>query len=99
MGHGAGAHKTVETLDGMVYSFDNPEQSSTEQGRAQASRVVRSSVKCWIRLTRALQIFFKFPVMMEMRETMLKVPRDFNLKICIIFPELSSSGFHPGYAF
>ena len=27
-------HETLEMLDGMLYSFDHPEQSSTEQGRA-----------------------------------------------------------------
>ena len=86
MGHSAGAHKTLETLDGMVYSFDNPEQSSTEQGRAQASRVVRSSVKCWIRLTRALQIFFKSPVMMELKGNDFKGLKRFSLKDLHNFP-------------
>ena len=52
MGHSAGAHETLEMLDGMSDSFDHPEQSSTEHGRAKASKVVRCSVKYWIRLTR-----------------------------------------------
>ena len=47
-------HETLEMLDRMLYSFDHPEQSSTEQGRAEASKVVCFSVKGWIRLTRAL---------------------------------------------
>ena len=34
MGHSAGARETLEMLDGMLDSFDHPEQSSTEQGRA-----------------------------------------------------------------
>ena len=55
VGHSAGAHETPEMLDEMLYSFDHPEQSSTEQGRAKARKVVRCSVKCRIRLTRALQ--------------------------------------------
>ena len=53
MGHSAGAHETLEMLHGMLDSVDHPEQSSTEQGRAKASNVVRCSVKCLIRLTRA----------------------------------------------
>ena len=53
MGHSAGAHETLEMLDGMLYLFGHPEQSSTEQDRAKASKVVRCSVKCRIRLTRA----------------------------------------------
>ena len=39
-GHSAGAHETLEILNGMLYSFDHPEQSSAEQGRAKASKVV-----------------------------------------------------------
>ena len=54
IGHSAGAHKTLEMLDWMLDAFDHPEQSSTEQGRAKARKVVRYSVKYWIRLTRAL---------------------------------------------
>ena len=54
MGHSAGAPETLEMLDAMLYSSDNPEQSSTESGRAKASKVVCCLVKCWIRLTRAL---------------------------------------------
>ena len=46
-------HETLEMLDGMVYSFYQPKQSSNEQGRAKASKVVRCSVKCWIRMTMA----------------------------------------------
>ena len=38
MGHSAGAHETLEMLDGMLCSFDHPEQSSTEQGRARQSK-------------------------------------------------------------
>ena len=53
MGHSAGAHDTLDTLNGMLDSFDQPEQSSTEQGRAKASKVVRCSVERWIRLSRA----------------------------------------------
>ena len=34
MGHRAGAHETLEMLDGMLDSSDHPEQSNTEQGRA-----------------------------------------------------------------
>ena len=54
MGHSAGADETLNMLDGILDSFDQPEQSSTEQGRAKASKVLRCSVKFWIRLTRAL---------------------------------------------
>ena len=48
MGHSTAA---LEMFDGMLDSFDHPEQSSTEQGRTKVSKVVRCSVKCWIRLT------------------------------------------------
>ena len=34
MGHSAGAQESLDMLDGMLYLFDKPEQSSTEQGRA-----------------------------------------------------------------
>ena len=34
MGHGAGAHETQEMLEGMLDSFEDPEQSGTQQGRA-----------------------------------------------------------------
>ena len=55
IGHSAYiAYNTLEMLDGMLDAFDHPEQSSTEQGRAKARKVVRYSVKYWIRLTRAL---------------------------------------------
>ena len=54
IGHSAGAHETLEMLGEMLDSFDQPEQSSTEQGRAKVSKVVRCSVKCWIRLISAL---------------------------------------------
>ena len=47
---------TLEMLDKMLDSFGHPEQSSTEQSRAKASKVVRCSVKCWIRLTRAQKV-------------------------------------------
>ena len=50
MGHSAGAHETLEMLGGILDSFDQPEQSSIEQGRAKASKVVRCLVKCRIRL-------------------------------------------------
>ena len=50
MGHSAGAHETLEMLDGMFDSFNHTEQSSTEQGRGEARKVVRCSVKCWIHL-------------------------------------------------
>ena len=53
MGYSAGAHETLEILDGVLYSSDHPEQSSAVQCRAKASKVVRCSVKCWIRLPRA----------------------------------------------
>ena len=53
----AGAHETLEMLDGMLDSFDHPEQCSTEQGRAKGRKVLRCSVvKCWICLTKALDI-------------------------------------------
>ena len=51
-------HETLEMVDGMLHSFDHPKQSSTEQGRAKASKVVCCSVKCWIRSTRALHAEF-----------------------------------------
>ena len=35
MGHSAGA---LEVLDGMLYSFDHPEQSSTDQGRPRLAK-------------------------------------------------------------
>ena len=54
MGHSAGAHETLEMLDGILDSFDHLEQGSTEQGRGRASKVECCSVKCWVRLTRAL---------------------------------------------
>ena len=44
-------HETLEMLEGMLCVFDHPEQSSIEQGRAEASKVVRCSVNCWIRTT------------------------------------------------
>ena len=53
MGHSAGGHETLEMLDGIFDSFDYPEQSSIEQGREKERKVVRCSVKCWIRLARA----------------------------------------------
>ena len=33
MEHSAGPLETLEMLNGMLYSFDHPEQSSAEQGR------------------------------------------------------------------
>ena len=54
MGHSAGAHETLEMLNRMLDSFNHLEQRSTEHGRVQASKVVRCTVKCWMRLTRAL---------------------------------------------
>ena len=54
MGHSARVHETLEILDEMMDSLEHPEQSSTEQGRAKASKVASCLVKCWIRLTRAL---------------------------------------------
>ena len=42
------SYETLEVLGGMLHSFDDPEQSSTEQGRANGSKVIRCSVKCWI---------------------------------------------------
>ena len=53
IGHSAGAQEIQEMLGGMLYSFDHPKHSSTEQGKAKASKVVLCSVKCCIRLTRA----------------------------------------------
>ena len=50
MRYSAGAHETLEMLDEMLDSFDRPEQSSTEQSRAKASKVVHCFVKCLIRL-------------------------------------------------
>ena len=41
MRNSAGAHQTLEILDEMLDSFDNPEQRSTGQGRAKASEVAR----------------------------------------------------------
>ena len=49
-------HETLEMLDGMFFLFDHPKQSTTEQGRAKASKVASCSVKCWIRWTRALVV-------------------------------------------
>ena len=45
IGYCAGAHETLEILDGILDLFDYPEQSSTEQGKAMASKIVRCSVK------------------------------------------------------
>ena len=55
MRHSAGAHKTLQMLDVMLDLYDHPEQSSTEQGGAKSNKLIHYSVKCWVRLTRALR--------------------------------------------
>ena len=50
-----GTTQTLEMLDGMLDSSNNTEQGSTEQSRVKVSKAVLCSVKCWIRMTRALR--------------------------------------------
>ena len=46
LGTGAGAEESLGMLDGLLYSFDYPALSSSEQGRARTSKVACCSVKC-----------------------------------------------------
>ena len=48
MGHSAGAQESLEMLDGMLYSIDQPEQISTEKGRVRTANVVCCSVNCGV---------------------------------------------------